>query len=139
MVARGRALAISSASLSELESYARAIYPEECCGVLLGRAGSVTSIWPTPNVHPGPRSRRFAIDPRELLRVHKSARDAGIDVIGYYHSHPDGPARPSKTDLAAAVPAVSYLILAVTSDGVTERRCWRLRGDAKGYVEEQIV
>jgi proteasome lid subunit RPN8/RPN11 len=122
-----------------LDELASSSYPEECCGVLLGRAGSVTSIWPTLNVHPGPRSRRFAIDPRELLRVHRSARDAGVDVIGYYHSHPDGAARPSKRDLAAAVPAVSYLILAVTSDGVTERRCWRLRGDAKGYVEEQIV
>jgi proteasome lid subunit RPN8/RPN11 len=132
-------LEITPEQSQRLDELASSSYPEECCGVLLGRAGSVTSIWPTPNVHPGPRSRRFAIDPRELLRVHKSARDAGIEVIGYYHSHPDGPARPSKTDLAAAVPAVSYLILAVTSDGVTERRCWRLRGDAKGYVEEQIV
>jgi proteasome lid subunit RPN8/RPN11 len=132
-------LEITPEQSQRLDELASSSYPEECCGVLLGRAGSVTSIWPTPNVHPGPRSRRFAIDPRELLRVHKSARDAGIEVIGYYHSHPDGTARPSKTDLAAAVPAVSYLILAVTSDGVTERRCWRLRGDAKGYVEEQIV
>jgi proteasome lid subunit RPN8/RPN11 len=132
-------LEITPEQSQRLDELASSSYPEECCGVLLGRAGWVTSIWPTPNVHPGPRSRRFAIDPRELLKVHKVARDEGVDVIGYYHSHPDGAARPSNADLAAAVPAVSYLILAVTSDGVTGRRCWRLCDDANGYVEEQIV
>ena len=124
--------------LAHLDRIALRSYPKECCGALLGVAGLVSAIWPATNVHAGPRSKHYTIDPKELLNAHQSAREAGCEVIGYYHSHPDQAATPSKTDLAAASPDVSYLILAVTCERVEDRRSWRLSGDSKGFIEEQI-
>lgn len=131
-------LRIPEQHLMHLDEIALRTYPEECCGALLGLAGSVSAIWPATNVHDGPRSMRYAVDPEELLRAHQSAREVGCEVIGYYHSHPDQAAAPSKTDLAAAAPGVSYLILAVTRERVEDRRSWRLSDDNKGFIEEQI-
>ena len=131
-------LRIPRQHLEHLERIALETYPEECCGVLLGQARRVSAIWPTANIHDGARSDRYAIDPLELLEVYKSARETGCQVIGYYHSHPDRAAVPSATDLAAAAPDVSYLILAVTSERVREHRSWRLSVDAEGFIEEHI-
>lgn len=131
-------LKIPEQHLAHLDETALRVYPEECCGALLGIAGVVRSVWPATNVYDGPKSKRYTIDPEELLKAHKSAREAGCEVIGYYHSHPDQAATPSKTDLAAAVWDVSYLILSVTCKRVEERRAWRLSVDTKGFVEEQI-
>lgn len=124
--------------LEHLENLALETYPEECCGVLLGQARRVSAVWPTANIHDGPKSARYAIDPVELLEVYKSARETGCQVIGYYHSHPDRAAVPSATDLASAVPDVSYLILAVSGERVKDRRAWRLSVESKGFIEEHI-
>ena len=131
-------LRIPEPQLAHLDEVALRTYPEECCGALLGLEGSVSAIWPAPNVHEGPRLKRYGIDSKELLKAHMWARGAGCEVIGYYHSHPDQAATPSKTDLAAAVRDVSYLILSVTCERVEERRSWRLSVDAEEFVEEQI-
>ena len=131
-------LRIPRQHLEHLEKIALETYPEECCGVLLGQARSVSAIWPAANIHDGAKSDRYAIDPLELLEVYKSTREGGREVIGYYHSHPDRAAIPSATDLASAVPDVSYLILAVSGERVKDRRAWRLSVDAKGFIEEHI-
>lgn len=133
--------------MNDLEVQALTALPEECCGALLGRCESgesertrlVTSLWPTQNVHAGPRSSGYAIDPEELLRVHKMARQRDQEVVGYYHSHPDGGAAPSSRDLAEAGPGVSYLIMAVSNGQVAECRSWRLRSDSEGFEEERMV
>lgn len=132
-------LTIPARVLAELERIALDTYPEECCGAFLGRPGTVERLWPTPNAHRGTRSDRYTIDPRDLLRAHQFARRMSGEVIGYYHSHPDRPAIPSDSDLVAAVPGVSYLILAVSVRGVVERRCWRLRSGMEDFVEEKIL
>lgn len=84
---------------------ARAAYPHECCGLLLGRAveGRVTiaEARPCRNVHPDP-ARHFEIDPIALIAAHRAARSGGPAVVGYYHSHPAGRAEPSATDRAQA-------------------------------------
>jgi proteasome lid subunit RPN8/RPN11 len=136
---RMQGLTIPARLLVELERIARDTYPEECCGALVGRSGAVMKLWPTPNVHRGARSDRYMIDPRDLLQAHHLARRMDSEVIGYYHSHPDRPAVPSETDLAAAVPGASYLILAVSDKQVTDRRCWRLRPEMHDFVEEKIL
>ena len=114
-------------------------YPEECCGALLGKGGRVVAVWPTLNAHAGSRSDRYRIDTTELLLAHKSARERGLEIIGYYHSHPDAAARPSARDLATALPDTSYLIVTVIGRQVRERRCWRLQGDGPRFVEERLV
>ena len=81
-------------------------YPHESCGVLIGRsegeARTVVVAVRCVNVQTDSPATRYQIDPREILRAARDARPKGLDVVGFYHSHPDHPARPSATDLAEA-------------------------------------
>ncbi len=71
--------------------------PAECCGFLLGNDTCITAALPAANVHPKPHTH-FEIDPQALVDAHRAARAGGPQVLGYYHSHPRGPAHPSVTD-----------------------------------------
>lgn len=75
--------------------------PHECCGLLLGQGGTVNAAQPAANVHPDPASH-FEIDPAALIAAHRAARVGGPEVLGYYHSHPNGRAEPSATDQVQA-------------------------------------
>ena len=122
-------------------------YPQECCGVLVGvtnRLGSppsteVLAAVDALNVHTGDRSRRFAIAPEFLLEIHKTAAREGQEVVGYYHSHPDGSDKPSETDREVAWPDVSYLILGVDADRRVTLRSWRLSDDGTRFREEAVA
>jgi proteasome lid subunit RPN8/RPN11 len=92
---------ISSALLDELLAEAKASHPHECCGILLGVGGCIGHILPAANVHPDPATH-FEIDPQTLIDAHRAARRGGPQVVGYYHSHPNGRAEPSATDVAMA-------------------------------------
>lgn len=80
---------------------ARAAYPREACGLLLGQGLHITAIVATANVHPTPETH-FEIDPQALVDAHRAARAGGAQVLGYYHSHPQGPPAPSATDITMA-------------------------------------
>ena len=95
-------LAIGRAAYDTMLAQARLAAPDECCGMLLGRDGSIDEARPAANVAANPRSR-FEIDPQALVDAHRAQRVGGPEVIGYYHSHPLGPAEPSATDRALAV------------------------------------
>lgn len=99
---------------------AAAAYPRECCGVLLGEGATVRAVTAARNVHPAPE-KHFEIDPRTLIHAHRAARSGGPQVMGYYHSHPRGPAEPSATDRATA--AHDGRIWAIVGEG--EVRFWR--------------
>lgn len=92
---------ISIAVLSGMKAHARAAHPRECCGILLGRAGRILEARATANVHPASETH-FEIDPQALIDAHRAARNGGLQVLGYYHSHPSGPPHPSATDRAMA-------------------------------------
>ena len=132
--------------MKAVERHAHEVYPEECCGVLLGsscRAGSQVRVFAstaiaTRNDHPGPRENRYSISLEELLHAHRKAGHEGREVIGYYHSHPNRPAVPSATDRELALPDISYLIVSISSGGVRERRAWRLGAAGWGFEEESI-
>ncbi|WP_295529363.1 M67 family metallopeptidase [Novosphingobium sp. Chol11] len=83
-----------------MEAAARAA-PNEACGILLGHGTRILTALPAANVHPEPL-RHFEIDPAMLIAAHKAARAGGPAVLGYFHSHPNGVARPSATDRASA-------------------------------------
>ena len=87
--------------IERLLAEARAAHPLEACGLLLGRNGEIEEVSACANVHPDP-ARQFEIDPRALIDAHRAARAGGLEVVGYYHSHPVGPAEPSATDRAHA-------------------------------------
>lgn len=95
-------------------------HPNEACGLLLGTATHIVAAQPTANVHPEP-ARHFEIDPAALIAAHKAARAGGPQLVGYFHSHPNGLARPSATD--AAMAAGDGRIWAIAAAG--EISLWR--------------
>ena len=140
-------LALRADDLAAIRSHAAAAYPEECCGLLLGDLEAplapstappiarVSEVLPAANLDSRPR-HGYDVDPRALLAGHRRAREEGREVVGYYHSHPDAPARPSRRDREAALPATSYLIVAVTSGEPADVRCYRQDGGE--MVEEEL-
>jgi proteasome lid subunit RPN8/RPN11 len=114
--------------------------PEEVCGVLAGAYGDevsrVTAVHPTENVADTPEIR-YHIDPEEQLAVTETIEDAGLDVVGFYHSHPTGPPHPSETDAERATwPDHSYAICAF--DGYPYLGSWRWRGDEERFEQETL-
>jgi len=88
-------------------------YPHECCGAIVGNADRAVDVVPLPNTtEEGPR-RRFLIRPSEYTLAERRAQDLGLELLGFYHSHPDHPARPSQTDLDYAWPNFAYIIVSV--------------------------
>lgn len=135
-------LSIRPGDLEAIHRHAAAAYPEECCGFLIGRAeGSSTvveRVSPAGNERQESRHNRFLIHPETVLAAHKEARALGLDVVGYYHSHPDYPARPSEFDREHAWPGLSYAIVSVRDGQVAETRSWRLADDRERFEEESI-
>lgn len=93
----GMAIEVASRFIAALLHEAQKAGEQECCGLLLGRGERVEEVRPAANLANDP-ARRFEIDPMALLAAHKAARQGGPDLIGYYHSHPDGHPLPSATD-----------------------------------------
>lgn len=88
---------LASHLLNALHTEAASAAPHEACGLLLGKGNRIDSIQPARNVHRVPETH-FEIDPQALIDAHRSARNDGPEIIGYYHSHPKGPPQPSATD-----------------------------------------
>jgi desampylase len=93
---------VTSEALAAMRAHAAAALPHEACGILLGEGRRITEARAAANIHPSPATH-FEIDPQALIDAHRAARaGGGPQVIGYYHSHPRGPAEPSATDRASA-------------------------------------
>jgi len=135
-------LVISTPHLHTAGQHAAASYPDECCGVLIGRilgdSTVVERVLSADNERDDSRHNRYLINPETVLAAHKEARALGLDVVGYYHSHPDHPARPSEFDREHAWPGVSYLIVSVEKGNVADSRSWRLADDREKFDEEEI-
>lgn len=135
-------LVISPRHLQTIGRHATASYPDECCGVLIGRAVEnatvVERVLSVGNERQDSRHNRFLISPETILAAQKEARGLGLDIVGYYHSHPDHPARPSDFDREHAWPWVSYLIVSLQGRQVVDTRSWRLREDRESFDEEVI-
>jgi proteasome lid subunit RPN8/RPN11 len=99
-------LILSRALYDDLRTHGEEIYPNECCGILLGRADSggihVTSLLRAGNTRTDSAHNRYHIAPEELIAAQRQARSSGLDIVGFYHSHPDHPAQWSTTDFAEA-------------------------------------
>jgi proteasome lid subunit RPN8/RPN11 len=114
-------------------------YPNECCGALIGRDGQVAATYALPNTtEEGPR-RRFLVRPQDYREAERRAGDAGGELLGFYHSHPDHPARPSQYDLDHAWPFFSYVIVSVRAGVPEDMTSWRLREDRSAFDPEQLT
>jgi proteasome lid subunit RPN8/RPN11 len=110
-------LTITSGVDAAIRIHGQETYPHECCGALVGRDGFVTDIVALPNTtDEGPR-RRFMVRPSDYQLAERRATELGGDLLGFYHSHPDHPARPSQYDLDHAWPTFAYIIVAVAGEG----------------------
>ena len=118
------------------------VYPDEGCGVLLGRdadgARDVVGIMAFENRREDSPHNRYLIAPEQFLVAERTAREAGLDVIGFFHSHPDHPARPSAFDLEHAWPYYSYLIVSVERGEARAARSFRLADDRSRFEEEPL-
>jgi proteasome lid subunit RPN8/RPN11 len=126
-------LAFSREHLAALNTHAEREYPREGCGILLGSAGetqfTVTEVLPCTN-EIAARHDRYRIPPSELIAAQKRARAGGMDIIGFYHSHPDHPPQWSQTDLAEAHWfGCVYVIIGVERGVVGKTRAFLLEGD----------
>ncbi|MGO9126212.1 MAG: M67 family metallopeptidase [Terriglobales bacterium] len=139
-------LKINRSNYDSLRQHGEETYPHECCGVLLGQmdgdARVVTSVTRCGNTRKDSPQNRYNIDPRELIRIQREARERGEDIVGFYHSHPDHPARWSPTDLAEAHWfGCSYVITSVEKGRAAATNSFELVGSEekdKELVEEEI-
>ena len=126
-----------------IRTHAERSYPEECCGVLIGRADveplRVELVREIANAHEDERRRRFLLDPREHLAAQKEARARGQSVIGVYHSHPDHAPQPSDHDRRHAWPNLRYLIVAVEQGTAGEIAAWTLADDGSAMLPEPLA
>ena len=140
-------LKISPNDYAEIRRHGEETYPHECCGVLLGRTDDegrriVSTTARCGNTRTDSPQNRYNIDPRELVRIQREGRERGEDIIGFYHSHPDHPARWSQTDLAEAHwIGCSYVITSVEKGAAKMTNSFELAGDDevnKQFVDEEI-
>ena len=139
-------LIISQAEYEEIRKHGEDTYPYECCGIMLGvidgDTRTVKSTIRCGNTRDDRPQDRFNIDPKELIAAMKRARNEGVDIIGFYHSHPDCPAQASKTDLAEAhYLGNSYVITRVDKRVAQETNSFALRGtiEEDKYFEVEEV
>jgi proteasome lid subunit RPN8/RPN11 len=131
--------------LAEMHRHGERDYPFECCGLMLGRFENdgpkiVTETYPISNAREEEaRRNRFLIRPEELMRGEKYARKKGLDVVGFYHSHPDERAVPSKYDLDHAWPTYSYIVVSVEKGQAVDLRSWEMETDRSRFNEEEIL
>lgn len=123
-------LSIAADPWSAVVRHCEAAYPDEACGILLGAAATVTAAFPCRNAYPGPQHDRFQFDPAEQIAAIQFARDNRLEIIGFFHSHPDRDAYFSREDLRHAWPNRSYLVLAIRDGRFEAAAAFRLDGES---------
>jgi proteasome lid subunit RPN8/RPN11 len=128
----------------EIASHGERDYPHECCGLLLGSFDAsglktIAEVYPISNAREEAAKRnRFLIRPEELMRGERYAQQQGLEVVGFYHSHPDHPAVPSKYDLDHAWPIFSYIVVSIMASAAQDLRSWEMEPDRSRFNEEEI-
>lgn len=131
----------------KIRAHSAETYPHECCGALLGRdsdvadhnsAREVLELFPLVNRREDSPRNRFSVTAEDVLDADRAAQKRGLEVIGWYHSHPDHPARPSQYDREHAWPWYSYVIVSVQNGAPQDMTSWRLKDDRQDFLPEGI-
>jgi proteasome lid subunit RPN8/RPN11 len=133
-----RLVTIDSHALDAIRRHGAAAFPDECCGALNERAGTIFIALALPNTTDEGARRRFRVGPDGYRKADSFARAAGGRLAGFYHSHPDEPARPSQYDLEHAWPNLAYVILGVNAGVPGDVTVWQLRDDRSGFDEGEL-
>jgi proteasome lid subunit RPN8/RPN11 len=133
-----RRLTISARADEAVRRHGEETYPHECCGALVGRGDGVTDAVALPNTtEEGPR-RRFLVRPSDYRLAEQRATELGGELLGFYHSHPDHPAKPSQYDLDHAWPTFAYVIVAVAAGASQAMTVWFLKDDRSIFEEGSL-
>jgi len=130
--------------INEINIHSETEYPNECCGLLLGKIAadktkSVEKLMPISNAREEKhKHNRFLITPDELMKGELFARKHNLDVLGFYHSHPDHPSAPSEYDLEHAWPFYSYIIVSVVKGKADLLTSWEMENDRSKFNSEPI-
>lgn len=126
----------------EIRAHGAKTYPHECCGAILGRDGGgrreALALWPLVNRREDSPQNRFSLSAKDVLSAERAAREKTLEVIGWYHSHPDHPARPSEYDREHAWPWYSYVIVSVAQGAAKDMTSWRLADDRSAFAPEEM-
>jgi proteasome lid subunit RPN8/RPN11 len=137
-------ISITSEQIGQINLHGERDYPYECCGLLIGRFGNdgakvVLETFPISNAREESAKRnRFLIQPEELMRGEKYAQSKKLEVVGFYHSHPESPAVPSQYDLEHAWPTYSYIIVSVINQKAGDLFSWEQRPDRSKFEREEM-
>jgi len=131
----------------KIRAHSAETYPHECCGALLGHDSEIGSqdavrevlgLLPLVNRRDDAPRNRFSVTAEDVLEADRAAHRQGLEVIGWYHSHPDHPARPSQYDQEHAWPWYSYVIVSVQKGSPQNMTSWRLADDRQEFLPEGI-
>lgn len=136
-------ISIKEEHRKSIEAHGEATYPNECGGMLIGRFEAdgkkiVTETFPLENSSEEDQKNRVLILPKDVLKAERYARSLGLDVIGYYHSHPEDAAVPSQYDLDHALPVWSYIIVSVLQGKASDVRSWQMEDDRSKFNAEDL-
>lgn len=134
---------LSEEHIKQIEAHGERTFPYECGGMLIGRfedgRKSVVELLPMENaMSETEQHNRVLILPKDVLRAERYARAQKLDVIGYYHSHPEDAAIPSQYDLDHALPVWSYIIVSVLNGKAVDMRSWQMEDDRSNFNEEEV-
>lgn len=129
---------IESGAWTVMAAHARQSYPKECCGIMLGHEQVVTMAIPCRNAYEGDRKDRFTIDNADQIAADKKARELGLGVLGFFHSHPDEDAYFSETDLKYSWPFYANVVISVRQGEVKNARAFRVDVDQTAAEPEEL-
>ena len=138
-------ISIDKQLIEQIKSHGERTYPNECGGMLIGHLAangekSVVELLPMENaMDKAEQHNRVLILPKDVMRAERYAREKKLDVVGYYHSHPDCPAVPSQYDLDHALPVWSYIIVSVLEGKAAEMFSWEMEADRSKFNEEEVI
>jgi proteasome lid subunit RPN8/RPN11 len=134
---------VNLGSWKTMIDHAESTYPNECCGVMLGRIEgehkSVNIAQPLENVSPGSQAARYELRPEDLLNADREARRQNLDLIGIYHSHPDCDAYFSETDLKNSCPWYSFVVLSVRKGKFDHANSWLPNAEQTQSEKEELI
>lgn len=133
-----RRTVITATALDAIRRHGAEEFPYECCGALIELNGTIVEAHALQNTTGGGAARRFRIGPDGYREAEARAGEAGGTLAGFYHSHPNEPARPSAYDLDHAWPNLTYVILSVNGGTPGDVTVWHLRDDRTGFDEGEL-
>jgi proteasome lid subunit RPN8/RPN11 len=131
--------AITAGALEAIRAHGVETFPDECCGALIDVGGVVVEAFRLPNTTSSGAARRFQVSPEDYRASEARASELKGSLAGFYHSHPNHPARPSAYDLEQAWPNFSYVIISVNAAVAGDVTCWYLEDDRSAFAQGELV